>query len=1465
MAYPPPPRRLNDKKRYYYSNNPNRRHTGPYPHRPYTNSYSNNYPLPQTANEVPVTNNLKKSHSISNSSGNNTSPLSQSLLESHNTSMSKSNDVSRPSRYNQPSSRKASVSSTVASTSSVPSAPAPVPVTKPTTTMINNNNAVPSIPTTPSGNKHSNTSRYNSDSHETIHQSIPTQLSNQSHKPIPTGTSGDTATHNKSRYSATNSTSRYNPHTPNVTANAVTLQKSQSQQHINSQRNRPRSMDSLPFEKSYSAIVGHPTVPDKPSFPTTNSISTPTFFQRGNKWRSHLPHATSGTTVDSYSSSQYQNRRTNFWRGTPNKQSNYMIGNDPIISSTRFNSKSILSDEHFTDSSVKQQNDKEVNTVDHKKSSKLSPRSSLIHSVPQTTRETTTHISAGNKNFDLKRSRTNTPLSSVDDNDTEENISELGVTLPSAATNYQLKEQNVKNNDLWTVELKKEVTAEITSLEKDEEDIPSDIKLPEMENVILDKLEPTKNEIEKKDKVVLQSVYEYVSDPSMLKTDMKQLNIVDTSGPFKVQFPEQKSCIFPLNRVETKFWELKNRDRSYRISKQKYLLKRPIRTLKEFPFFKVNVERYKDVIRARLQSIGKSVDKYNRRHLLSLKNDYNGFKNLWERDCKSMEEVNTKVRKNELEFKQKQDEEKIEKDKEEKRLDDQNANSSRRRNRADFVDDTEMESVLLQIDPDYKHVQAAATIPELELDSVNRFAIKFKDVNNLSTDKDKWASRLLTDGIDNFSEHEHELFLEGYLSHPKKFGKISHHMGSLRTPEDCVLHYYRTKRKVDYKQLLLQKNKRRKSSAATKRRKKKEKVLDSAEPVIETEVVQDRTENMNVPEHESIETEENSDEEKGKIPKMEEVVVNVRTQPPVEGPRELPVEERDNKSVLNVENSAERSVEKDINKPVEELPEKHVKTPAVEVVEQSTDISSKPMVETTLQQASVVTENAEQKKIVPTTEKCIESTTIPNIDVATHPVEQEIIIPKKRVHDITLTREDTEPSYENIHQSEDINNRMIDTDNADENYDSDSMRKKHRIISDHKSSYWSVKESQAFPELLEKFGSQWSLISEKLATKSTTMVRNYYQRNAAQYGWKAIVEDTDLRRNAGSSDSVQQTQILIQSEQTPIIGVSNGMPLQQKPALGFFSNQTDRRIVSTESSNPQAFVALESNKDSFSNSSTPTATLPPPRLPSIQLSPNSGTTANPVGVPPRQALVSPTDQLTHNNVVTVHSNENNNTTNIVQKESGTRTSIADLMNVDNHRPHISSRTPTPPLKNIAAPIMLSTIAPLPQSHHHRRTDLGIRNFLNNPTSEESVSVIPTSNTRAIPQPTNISPLTTNNAQMGNSVVTSAPTLGNNNSHIVVQDMRNQYTKPESSQPRLSSISSLLNPVSNMQRRNLPPMVFSDSRGTAQRNQATSQPKLTVPDYNFANDPLAALAAVASAPETLASIVPQQNQNTSQTK
>ncbi|CEJ85938.1 Putative Phd-finger domain-containing protein [[Torrubiella] hemipterigena] len=74
------------------------------------------------------------------------------------------------------------------------------------------------------------------------------------------------------------------------------------------------------------------------------------------------------------------------------------------------------------------------------------------------------------------------------------------------------------------------------------------------------------------------------------------------------------------------------------------------------------------------------------------------------------------------------------------------------------------------------------------------------------------------------------------------------------------------------------------------------------------------------------------------------------------------------------------------------------------------------------------------------------------------------------------------------------------------------------------SSYWSVSESNGFPHLLRRFGSDWPGIATYLGTKTATMVKNYYMRgkDSDHPEWSTFVDIADGRkREAGllASDS----------------------------------------------------------------------------------------------------------------------------------------------------------------------------------------------------------------------------------------------------------------------------------------------------------------------------------------------------------
>lgn len=94
----------------------------------------------------------------------------------------------------------------------------------------------------------------------------------------------------------------------------------------------------------------------------------------------------------------------------------------------------------------------------------------------------------------------------------------------------------------------------------------------------------------------------------------------------------------------------------------------------------------------------------------------------------------------------------------------------------------------------------------------------FASTNAAVVDKSVLMDRLRRYETDDFTPEEHELFEQAYLKTPKEFGKIADAVG--RSFNDCVMHYYRTKKTVGYKGLLL--------AVGRKKRGRKPKKRDSA-------------------------------------------------------------------------------------------------------------------------------------------------------------------------------------------------------------------------------------------------------------------------------------------------------------------------------------------------------------------------------------------------------------------------------------------------------------------------------------------------------------------------------------------------------------------------------------------------------------------------------------------------------------
>ncbi|CAI5757185.1 unnamed protein product [Candida verbasci] len=335
--------------------------------------------------------------------------------------------------------------------------------------------------------------------------------------------------------------------------------------------------------------------------------------------------------------------------------------------------------------------------------------------------------------------------------------------------------------------------------------------------------------------------------------------------------------------------------------------------------------------------------------------------------------------------------------------------SSRRSSRrhGDLItSEAEFQEILLSLgkendeDPLVKAEKVAAAIPDLIIDPIERNNLKYLDSNNIIKDKKKWSSRVKSDFTVHFNEKEHELFTEGFCLYPKRFGAISRHMGGLRSPNECVIYYYQTKKLYNYKELVIQFRKK----ASKKGRKSKKTSITSTT----------------------------------KSPA-----------PEIDAPNNI--------IPVTIESS-------EIDTPIELQMSQD--TPILNLTEElytETGRRKRAAAPTSFEKKS-------HKKVKTSRIEPEDNASITDID-------------KSNVATGTAPLSTPSPS-------------AISTDDG-----------KRKTIS----SYWSITEANAFPKLLEEFGTRWTAIADKIQTKSTTMVRNYYSRNAEKNGWTIIAEEADLK------------------------------------------------------------------------------------------------------------------------------------------------------------------------------------------------------------------------------------------------------------------------------------------------------------------------------------------------------------------
>jgi hypothetical protein len=330
---------------------------------------------------------------------------------------------------------------------------------------------------------------------------------------------------------------------------------------------------------------------------------------------------------------------------------------------------------------------------------------------------------------------------------------------------------------------------------------------------------------------------EMTDTPVLSETDREFLRRTATIPPLEkrplkvLKDEENLPLIFPLNKLEQGIHDIQQLSESELHANMKYISTKPIKSLEEYPFYLQN-QKTNDfkVCKVLFNQISEHKKQLHEGSII-YQQRFKKLKTSWLRYCKASENSH-----NFTSLKQEND----------ALLVDSNASGSSRRSR-NHGDSVRSEAEYMEIlanleresarDPSVRAKLTSAVVPALIFDPIERDEIRYVDTNNFVADKSIPYKRLMSDNIDNFTPEEHEAFCEAYVLSPKQFGKISKVMGGRRSFNDCVLHYYQTKKQVDYKSLLLNRNRRTTRKGRKKAQKEKEKAIarNAAELALATE------------------------------------------------------------------------------------------------------------------------------------------------------------------------------------------------------------------------------------------------------------------------------------------------------------------------------------------------------------------------------------------------------------------------------------------------------------------------------------------------------------------------------------------------------------------------------------------------------------------------------------------------------
>lgn len=604
--------------------------------------------------------------------------------------------------------------------------------------------------------------------------------------------------------------------------------------------------------------------------------------------------------------------------------------------------------------------------------------------------------------------------------------------------------------------------------------------------------------------------------------------------------------MFPLNRLEKGLYDIQQMDHDEIIKDMKYLTDKPIESLSAYPFYRRNIELHNSTVR---NILIKNVSQHKKElydDSKVYKHQFEDIKSAWLAYCKYMDQKSSNV----------------------KPMDPmtplppqvprEGSSGSGRRGRT-HGDSVRSEAEFLEIlanferetarDPSVRSKLTSAHVPDLIYDPIIRDEVRYIDTNNFIEDKSIPYQRLIKDNINDFTPEEHEAFCEAYLQYPKQFGKIAKLMGGKRSFNDCVLHYYQTKKDVDYKTLLANKNRRTTRKGRRKAQKEKAKAAEAAnnQSTVSSSAPASVPSTAQVspvlPPNNGIKLKE--------LTSVEEAMsINDQLTSELESDAKSPLplkrKPSDDKN-LAIEPSNDTRKRTKSGKGSRGRREKR-KSEELENEDQTLNATPEPKLPGS-NEAEIESANIEpldkriEEEQKPTTEEA-QAEPIPKVEPQTA-VELQTLAPTQQ-------------------QQPQVPATAPTTGRAQKSYD-------HK---ERASSYWSVSDLTLFQKLLLSYGTNWKEIAKHFKSKSVVMVKNCYTKHCDKKGWKKIATEANDRIRNGLPVPIPP-QILDED------------PQRRRPR-GTSENVADKRTSKAENPVAQLVLPQPTTSEEHKNASSST-------------------------------------------------------------------------------------------------------------------------------------------------------------------------------------------------------------------------------------------------------------------------------------